>query len=147
MTLKQLFPHEEYDFSPWLASHEKILSDIIGDTVRLHKTETHIGDFYIDITMKDSNNKIVPIENQFGTSDHAHLGKVISYATLLNSDKVVWIADSFRQEHKRVLSKLAIDLILVTFDFEKNKNDNYNLRVTTYSKKGTNTYGYNNLKI
>lgn len=147
MKSSEIFKHEEYDFSPWLAKQNKILADIINEDVSLYKTEMKLGEFYIDIAVANNQRQIIPIENQFKTSDHIHLGKVITYASLLNTDKVIWVADNFRNEHRNLINKMNFDLIMVTFDWELNSKGNYNLRVTCLSKKGMRTYGYNNIQL
>jgi len=46
------------------------------------------------------------IENQFGRSDHDHLGKALTYLSALEADIVVWIAESFADEHRSTLAWL-----------------------------------------
>lgn len=41
--------------------------------------------------------KIV-IENQFGTTNHKHLGQLITYIAGFNAEVVVWIAEDFKKE-------------------------------------------------
>jgi hypothetical protein len=46
------------------------------------------------------------IENQLGKTDHDHLGKAITYASVLNASAVVWIASDFTEEHQKALTWL-----------------------------------------
>lgn len=53
-----------------------------------------------------NSNRIIIIENQFGQSDHDHLGKIFTYAAGTDAKIVIWIAETFREEHKRTLEWL-----------------------------------------
>ena len=39
------------------------------------------------------------MENQFTCTDHDHLGKMITYASGLQSQIIIWVAPRFRDEH------------------------------------------------
>lgn len=50
------------------------------------------------------------IENQFGNTDHRHLGQLITYSSVLGAGVVVWIAESIRSEHKSAIDFLNQNL-------------------------------------
>lgn len=53
----------------------------------------------------------VVIENQFGKSDHPHLGKALTYAADLGATAVIWVAEQFTDNHRKTidwLNQLAI---------------------------------------
>lgn len=111
IALREMWPGEATHFTPWLAKNLDILSDKLGMDLELESTEVGAGDFSADIIARDlSTNKVVVIENQFGGTDHRHLGQVITYSSVLTADVVVWIAESIRPEHKTAIDFLNQNL-------------------------------------
>lgn len=109
--LKELWPGEASHFTPWLAENLDVLGKKLGMDLELESTEVSAGDFSADIVAKDlSTNKLVVIENQFGGTDHKHLGQIITYASVLGAGSVVWIAESIRPEHKSAMDFLNLNL-------------------------------------
>ncbi len=106
-SLKDVWPSEASHFTPWLADNLRYLGEKIGTELAFESRETSVGDFSADIVAIDiSTNRKVIIENQYGTSDHKHLGQIITYASGLNAGSVIWISESIRQEHR-----IAIDFL------------------------------------
>jgi hypothetical protein len=107
LKLREAFDKEDRDFTPWLNDHldelsEELDLDLIDSTI-----EQSVGDFSCDIIAKDSNtNQLVIIENQFGTTDHDHLGKIFTYGAGKDAKVVIWIAEKFREEHQKTLEWL-----------------------------------------
>ena len=96
-------------FTPWLAQAENL--DILGDTLGLElegaSVEMELGSFRADIVCKDSRTgSSVLIENQLKRTDHEHLGKLLTYAASLRAVTVVWLAATFREEHRAALDWL-----------------------------------------
>ena len=61
--------------------------------------ERFIGPYRCDIVCKDEEtHRVVLIENQFGESNHDHLGKIITYASGLNAKVIVWIVKEAKEE-------------------------------------------------
>lgn len=109
--LKSIWPGEATDFTPWLSQNISVISDKIGMELELQEVEADAGGFSADIVARDiSTNKIVIIENQFGTTDHKHLGQIITYASVLGASTVIWIAESLRSEHKAAIDFLNQNL-------------------------------------
>lgn len=107
--IRTVWPHEQYDFSKWLAQDENIQE--LGDSLNLSltdvETETSVGNFRCDILAKDElTGKMVLIENQLETTNHDHLGKIITYASGLDAAVVVWIVASARDEHAAAIEWL-----------------------------------------
>src|SRR5262245_26819312 len=106
--VRNLWTHEEQDFTPWLATEENIrqLSDAIGLELQVEGIEVPVGPFTADILAKDSSGAYVVIENQFGKTNHDHLGKMLTYAATLGAAAVVWIAERFTDEHRKAIEWL-----------------------------------------
>ncbi len=107
--IRNLWKNEERDFSVWLAKEENIeyLNDILGLNLTDIRREEHVGSFECDIFAKDeTSNTNVIIENQLEASNHDHLGKIITYASGLNANVVVWIVKKAREEHRSAIEWL-----------------------------------------
>ena len=107
--IRDVWKHEQYDFSKWLASEENISE--LGDTLNLSltdiQTEQFVGSYRCDIICKDDvTGKSVLIENQLEQTNHDHLGKIITYASGLNASVVVWIVAEAREEHASAIEWL-----------------------------------------
>lgn len=107
--IRKVWPHEQYDFSKWLATEENIRE--LGDALNLSltdvETEKFVGNYRCDILCKDEiTGKMVLIENQLEPTNHDHLGKIITYASGLDAAVVVWIVASARDEHASAIEWL-----------------------------------------
>lgn len=111
--LRTVWADEARDFTPWLAKEENLA--LVGETLNfgadwleLLETEANVGRFFADIVCQDTSREdhIVLIENQFGHSDHDHLGKLLTYAAGRKAKTIIWIAEHIRDEHRA-----AIDLL------------------------------------
>ena len=109
--LKDLWPGETTHFTPWLSENLAVLGDRLDLELELLSTEADAGDFSADIVAMDvSTNRRVVIENQFGSSDHRHLGQILTYSSVLNASLVVWVAETIRQEHRSAVDFLNQNL-------------------------------------
>ena len=107
--LRRVWQHEAYGFTKWLANKENLglLSDEIGIEISLIQTEASVGKFHVDILAEEENTgrKIV-IENQLESTNHDHLGKVITYAAGFDAEIIIWIVRDVRDEHKQAIDWL-----------------------------------------
>ncbi len=107
--LREVWKHEALDFTNWLAKPEnlELLSDEIGIDISLIQTEASVGNFNVDILAEEENTgKKIVIENQLESTDHDHLGKIITYASGFDAEIIVWIVKSVRDEHKQAVDWL-----------------------------------------
>lgn len=107
--VRDLWRHEQYDFSNWLAKEEniKLLDDEIGLTLMDINKEVYIGSYRCDLVAKDeTTGQIVIIENQLEATNHDHLGKIITYAAGLDAKTIIWIVKEAREEHKAAIEWL-----------------------------------------
>lgn len=107
--LREVWPREANDFTPWLAREEniKLLGDTIGLELEVEGQEEGVGPYRADILCRDTaNNSWVLIENQLEKTDHCHMGQLITYAAGLEAVTIVWIAQKFTEEHRAALDWL-----------------------------------------
>ncbi len=104
---REAWSHEALDFTPWLLENAHVLGEALGMELELFEAEHSVGGFSLDLIGEDLNSKeIVIIENQLEASDHSHLGQILTYAGGTNAVNVVWIAETFRSEHRAALDWL-----------------------------------------
>ncbi|MDY6172577.1 MAG: DUF4268 domain-containing protein [Fusobacterium necrophorum] len=107
--IRELWKHEQYDFSEWLSKEDNIemLSDEIGLTLTDVNKEVFVGSYRCDLVAKDETTGIkVIIENQLEATNHDHLGKIITYASGLDANVVIWIVKEAREEHRSAVEWL-----------------------------------------
>ena len=106
--LREAWKHEALDFAQWLAKYENLalLSEEIGVDINLIETEANVGSFNVDILAEDSNGRKIVIENQLESTNHDHLGKIITYASGYNAEIIIWIVKDVRNEHKQAIDWL-----------------------------------------
>lgn len=107
--LRDIWPDEAQDFTPWLAAEENLT--LLAETLRMdlefENQEINVGDFRADILCRDTaDGSRVLIENQLERTNHSHLGQILTYAAGLDVHTVIWIAKEFREEHRAALDRL-----------------------------------------
>ena len=97
--LKGYFTSEAADFTPWLADNMDLLSETIRRKIINPDIEQTSENFRVDIRAELEDGSPVVIENQFGDSNHDHLGKIMTYRTAFEAKLAIWIVERARQEH------------------------------------------------
>lgn len=104
VALREVWSHEANDFTPWLAENMERLSDAIGIPMELEGTEVEVKQFSADIVARNpSDDSRVLIENQLESSDHTHLGQILTYLAGVQARTVVWIARNFHDSHRSAI--------------------------------------------
>lgn len=106
--LRSIWEHEALDFTKWLALNDnmELLSEVLGISILEARTEVGVGKFAVDILAVDDNGHNVIIENQLESTNHDHLGKIITYAAGLQAETIIWIVKKAREEHEKAVNWL-----------------------------------------
>ena len=112
--IREVWPNEAVDLTPWLADNPDLLGEALGMDLELEGTEVRVGPFSADILFR-ARDALIVVENMMGSTDHDHLGKVITYASGLEAAHeeeglaatyAVLLAEKFRPEHRTALTWL-----------------------------------------
>ena len=104
---RQVWVHEAHDFTPWLLDNADALAEVLGIDIELTAAEHPVGAFSLDLVGKDlTNGCVLMVENQLTATDHGHLGQLVTYAAGTEARTIVWMATSFREEHRQALDFL-----------------------------------------
>ena len=107
VAIREVWPDEASDFTPWLAKNLEVLGEELGMVLELKGTEVPVGNYYLDILANEANRDApVAIENQIAVTDNPHLGQLLTYAAGTKAKIVIWIATEFRDEHRAALDWL-----------------------------------------
>lgn len=111
-TLNKVSPRKKWnnearDFTPWLANNIDKLNEAIGIEMEVENTEVAVGPYSADVLARDTGTgEYIVIENQLEKTNHDHIGKAITYASVLDAATIIWIATEFTEEHKKALDWL-----------------------------------------
>ena len=104
---RQKWNNEAIDFTPWLANNINNLNKALGLELEVENIEVAAGPYSADILAIDTGTgKYVIIENQLEKTNHDHLGKAITYASVLDASVIIWVATNFTEEHQKALDWL-----------------------------------------
>jgi hypothetical protein len=111
VTLTEAWPTEDGNFTPWLAEpgNIKLLGEALDMELEVEAVEHLVGQFRADILARsaDETDHRVVIENQFGRTNHGHLGQILTYVAGIEGAKtVVWIAEKIQADHRAAIDWL-----------------------------------------
>src|SRR4051812_4348690 len=93
---RTVFAHEAHHLTPWLLANPDRLAEALGIDLELEAAEHPVGGFKLDLVGRDlTNDAVLIVENQLETTDHSHLGQVLTYAAGTSASTIVWIAPAF----------------------------------------------------
>ena len=96
MDVRNAWPHEAQNFTPWLAENLDQLASALGVELECEGTEVQVGPYRADIVARiPQDDTRVLLENQLGKADLRHLGQLLAYLAGLEAKMVVWIATGF----------------------------------------------------
>jgi hypothetical protein len=89
----EAWPSEAGNFTPWLAEDENLtlLGEALHMELEMEAIEYRVGSLRADLLARvaDEPDHRVIIENQFGGTDHKHLGQILSYLAGIDDAKTV----------------------------------------------------------
>lgn len=105
--VRDVWKHEAHNFTPWLCENIEPLGKELGLLLEFVGREEAVGPYSADILAKDAgNDRYVVIENQLEKTNHDHLGKCITYSSVLDASAFIWLATEFTDEHKKAIDWL-----------------------------------------
>ena len=164
--IKDIWPLEEKDFSPWVSNNLQDIEEIIGKHIVSYELEKSCGRYESDIVATTEDGEIVIIENKLGTFDHDHFGKALTYMSYFHAKTIVWICDKYYEEHIKAINQLndmssdeyafyALDLKLfktdsnnIKYDYHVSAKPDFNIKcinsnITNSTLKQSNIEFYN----
>ena len=108
VSLRQVWPDEARDFTPWLANHLSLLGAKLNLALELVEVEATLPVAgRVDIIAQQMSTKAkVVIENQLEESDDSHCLRLLGYAANADANILVWVARDFTDYHRSILSWL-----------------------------------------
>lgn len=109
--LRSVWKNEATDFTKWLAEEENIglLGRELDLSLEVKEREADVGGYRLDILASEvsgENEVPVIIENQLESTNHDHLGKIITYASGYDAKYIIWIVKDAREEHIQAINWL-----------------------------------------
>ena len=106
-SLREAWPDEARDFTPWLHDNITRLAGAVGLDLEAVEMEVDVDGFSADIiaTVPGTDQRVL-IENQLESSDHRHLGQILTYLSGVGANAVIWIAREFHEAHRSAIGWL-----------------------------------------
>ncbi|OGG83620.1 hypothetical protein A3I46_03815 [Candidatus Kaiserbacteria bacterium RIFCSPLOWO2_02_FULL_54_13] len=103
--VREIWKHEARSFTVWMEGNIDALNEQLGLEIQITERERAAGDFHVDLVGEDENG-IVVIENQLEKTDHDHLGKMLTYLSVVGAKTAIWISANPRDEHAKTFQWL-----------------------------------------
>lgn len=107
VSLRDEWPDEARDFTPWLARNIEELGAALGVDLELQNPAAPAGNLTPGLLASDRRDgRPVVIASQLQPADNDHLSRLLLYATGQDAKLVVWVASEIGAEHRQVLDWL-----------------------------------------
>ena len=107
VNLRDIWPHEGYNFTPWLADNLDLLGKEVDMRLKLSQTEASGWAGFLDVLAERTEDGAkVAIENQLEASDSDHFARLIGYAAEHDAHVLIWVASQFWEYHLRQVAWL-----------------------------------------
>lgn len=103
--LRELWQDEARDFTSWLEKNIDYFNEQVDLGITIVEREKKIGDFFVDLVGENESGLVI-IENQLDKTDHNHLGKILTYLSMVGAKTAVWITGAPRDEHVKTIEWL-----------------------------------------
>lgn len=103
--VKDVFPTEEGDFTPWLSANLDRLARPLELDLSSVRIEARLpGGMELDILAREATRGVpVVIENQYGVSDDDHFLRLLIYAAEFDAKIIIWVAERFQDKHVKLI--------------------------------------------
>lgn len=101
VAVKDIWAHEERNFTPWLADHIEFLTDSLALDLEVTGTEVRMPHGRKADMVARCGEKTAVIENQLGPSDDDHFARLLYYGSCQNAEILIWVATSFKPIHRK----------------------------------------------
>ncbi len=108
LTLKEVWPSEEKDFTPWLSRNLDYLINATSIEMECIDTELRAGDGqrHVDMLVEMQDGQLAVIENQYGKADPSHGWRTLHYARALGAKVAFWIFEDICSDDEKLISFL-----------------------------------------
>ena len=118
--VREIWPHEENNFTPWLADNLYLIGDLLELNLELLQVEAELPDAgRVDILARDvASGATVVIENQLEYSDDDHFARLMGYAASREAGILIWVTTGFWDWHSRILDWLNASYAIEVYGVE-----------------------------
>lgn len=107
VSVRQIWPHEEQNFTVWLAENLQALEPTLNFQLELVRREDSSGPGRVDILAREvKTERLVVIENQLEWSDDDHFARLMGYTASRDAGILVWVTTGFHKWHRDILDWL-----------------------------------------
>ena len=118
--VREIWSHEENDFTPWLADNLYLLANLLELNLELVQVEAELRDAgRVDILARDvTSGATVVIENQLEYSDENHFARLMGYAASREAGILIWVTTGFWDWHSGILDWLNTSYAIEIYGVE-----------------------------